>query len=277
MIRPPSLFILILCCLAPILPVKSRAENGAPPLKGMALGLFSKEANYDYQKDLDELKGIGVNAISLVVNWYSPDIRSNMIEPKPDNGSENSTIDDAKLIRVVEQAHRRGMKVVLFPYLRFERRGPKDWRGVLAPANFEVWKANYERFIFHYADLAKLHGIEVLSVGSELGSLEEKKEFWEGLIKKVRLRFPGKLLYSANWDHYTYPTFWSSLDYIAITSYYSLSKNNTPTFEELLQTWLNLKKKILLFKAQYPQKLIFTEVGYPSLDGGNVNPWNYFA
>jgi len=38
-----------------------------------------------------------------------------------------------------------------------------------------------------------------------------------------------------------------------------------------------LKKKILAFKAQYSQKLIFTEVGYPSLDGGNVNPWNYFA
>ncbi len=62
-----------------------------------------------------------------------------------------------------------------------------------------------------------------------------------------------------------------------MTSYYPLSQRNDPVFAELLHTWQGLKKKILAFKAQYPQKLIFTEVGYPSLDGGNVNPWNYFA
>ena len=62
-----------------------------------------------------------------------------------------------------------------------------------------------------------------------------------------------------------------------MTSYYPLSKLKEPTFPELLKTWQDLKKKILAFKSQYPQKLIFTEVGYPSLDGGNVNPWNYFA
>jgi len=248
-----------------------------PPLRGMALGLFSKEANYDYGKDLQELKAIGVNSILLVVNWYQADIRANLIEPRPDNGQENSTISDQKLIRVIEQAHELGMKIVLFPYLRFDHRGPSDWRGILAPKEFKVWAKQYENFILHYAELGKAHRVEVLSVGSELGSLESKTEFWTDLIAKVRQRFPGELIYSANWDHYTYPTFWRELDYIAMTSYYPLSKLKEPTFPELLRTWQDLKKKILAFKSQYPQKLIFTEVGYPSLDGGNVNPWNYFA
>lgn len=243
----------------------------------MALGLFSKDPHYDYGRDLQELSGLGVNAILLVVNWYSADIRANVIEPRPDHGAENSTISDAKLSQVIRKAHRHGMKVLLFPYLRFDRRGPKDWRGILAPTDFAAWSKQYEAFILHYAELAKREGVELLSVGSELGSLEEKTEFWRGLIRKVRNRYPGKLLYSSNWDHYSYPTFWGELDYIAMTSYYPLSKRNDPSFPELLATWQGLKKKILAFKAQYPQRLIFTEVGYPSLDGGNVNPWNYFA
>lgn len=253
------------------------AGSSAPPLRGMALGLFSKEAKYDYHRDLAEMKALGVNAILLVVNWYSPDIRSNLIGPRPDQGAENSTISDDKLIQVIRQARKLGMKVVLFPYLRFDHRGPKDWRGVLAPSDFSVWAKNYEQFILHYADLGNKNGVELLSVGSELGSTEEKTEFWKALIAKVRGRFPGKLLYSSNWDHYSYPTFWRDLDFIAMTSYYPLSKKNDPTFPELLATWRGLKKKILAFRAEYPQKLIFTEVGYPSLDGGNVNPWNYFA
>ncbi|HKY62164.1 MAG TPA: hypothetical protein VJR29_01985 [bacterium] len=266
------IFLFFLGCLTP-----STASAEPPPFRGMALGLFSKEPDYDYGKDLKELKAIGVNAILLVVNWYQSDIRATFIESRPDNGHENSTISDRKLIRVIEQAHGLGMKVVLFPYLRFDHRGPADWRGVLAPKDFEAWARAYENFIFHYADLGKAHGVELLSIGSELGSLETKTEFWTGLIRKVRKRFPGELLYSANWDHYSYPTFWRELDYIAMTSYYPLSKGPNPTFPELLKTWQDLKKKILAFKAQYPQKLIFTEVGYPSLDGGNVNPWNYFA
>ncbi|MDL1873309.1 hypothetical protein FBR05_14100 [Deltaproteobacteria bacterium PRO3] len=273
----------LLCALAGAgMPIAAPAPAGAaadsaPPLRGMGLGLFSKDPQYDYRRDLQELKALGVNAILLVVNWYSPDIRSNAIEPRPDHGAENSTISDEKLIQVIRAAHRQDMKVLLFPYLRFDRRGPKDWRGVLAPADFSVWAKNYERFILHYADLGKRHGVALLSVGSELGSMEEKTEFWKGLIAKVRSRFPGELLYSSNWDHYSYPTFWRELDYIAMTSYYPLSKKNDPEFPEMLATWQGLKKKILAFKAQYPQKLIFTEVGYPSLDGGNVNPWNYFA
>ncbi len=138
-------------------------------------------------------------------------------------------------------------------------------------------RKNYENFIFHYADLAEKNKVEILSVGSELGSLEDRSLFWSRLIRKVRQRYHGKLTYSANWDHYTHPTFWRELDYIAISSYFELSKNPNPTLAELLIKWQQIKKMLLAFKAKYSQKLIITEVGYPSLDGAAKAPWNYFA
>lgn len=248
-----------------------------PPFKGMALGLFQKNPDYDYGPDIAELKGLGVNALLLIVNWYQYDIRSDKIEPRPDPRVDNATISDEKLTTIIAQAHAQGMKVLLFPYLRFDIRGPKEWRGVLAPNHFDIWAKSYQAFILHYAALAQRTGVELLSVGSELGSLEDKTAFWTGLIQKVRFSYSGKLLYSANWDHYTHPTFWRDLDYIGITSYHQLADGDRPSDRELVQNWLDTKARILAFKAKYSQKLILTEVGYPSVDGAAKAPWNYFA
>lgn len=258
-------------------PTSSLEAPHPPLLKGMALGLFNKDPNYDYHSDLIELKKWGVNSILLTVNWYQQDIRANEIEPRPDPSLDNSTPPDEQLVALVERAHALGMKVMLFPYLRFDLRGPKEWRGVLAPTNFQVWSKNYERFILHYAELAQRHGVELLSVGSELGSLEEKRAFWVGLIEKVRGKYSGKLLYSANWDHYTHPVFWDQLDYIGLTSYHKLAEGTRPSDRELLQNWMDVKTRILSFKEKYHPKLILTEVGYPSVDGTANAPWNYFS
>ncbi len=252
-----------------------KQNHSSPPIKGMALGLYSKDPNYDYSKDLRELKSLGVNSISLMVNWYQRDIHANEIHRNPENGSEHSTISDKKLVEVIQHAHRLNMKVLLFPFLRFEYRGPKEWRGVLKPENFATWTQNYEQFILHYANLARIHRVEILSVGSELGSLEQKTDFWKSLIQKVKQVYSGKLIYSSNWDHYTYPTFWQHLDYIGMNSYYTLSNSNQPSLAELTQSWRQIKNKLLTFQAKFSQKLVFTELGYPSLDGTNQRPWNY--
>jgi len=255
----------------------SLKEAHPPPLKGMALGLFNKNPSYDYGEDIAALRKLGVNSLLLIVNWYQYDIRSDKIEPRPDPALDNATVPDEKLEALIALARKNGMKVLLFPYLRFDVRGPKEWRGVLAPKNFEVWAKSYQSFILHYAALAQRSGVEIFSVGSELGSLEDKTEFWTGLIQRVRKIYSGKLIYSANWDHYTHPTFWRDLDYIGITSYHKLAESDRPTDQELLQNWMDTKTRIVAFKSKYPQKLILTEVGYPSVDGTARAPWNYFA
>ena len=262
--------LLAACSLEPPTPQR-------PPFRGMALGLFSKEANYDYAKDIAELKKLGVNSILLNVSWYQANIHSSEIRPRPFNGKDEFTLPDEVLIKVIHEAHRQGMSVLIFPYLRFDKLMPNEWRGILKPDHFEIWSQNYEAFLLHYAKLAQAEGVELFSVGSELGSLEEKAEFWTPLIQKIRKHYRGKLLYSANWDHYRYPVFWDQLDYIALTSYFELAQNYNPDYQELLQNWQRRKKEILQFQKKYSQKIIFSEVGYPSLDGSAKYPWNYYA
>lgn len=265
-----SLSLLATCSFEP-------ARLKSPPVRGMALGLFSKEADFDYAREIREIKKLGVNSILLNVSWFQPHIQANVIRPRPFNGQDEFTLPDEVLVGVIQEAHRQGMSVLIFPYLRFDRLMPNEWRGVLQPQNFAEWSNQYEAFILHYAALAEANGVEMLSVGSELGSLEEKDEFWMPLIRKVRQNYRGKLLYSANWDHYRYPTFWGQLDFIGLTSYFELSQSLQPEYEELLKSWQRRKKEILKFQKEHPQKIIFTEVGYPSLDGSAKYPWNYYA
>ncbi len=247
-----------------------------PPIRGMALGLFSKDPSYTYQKDLREIKALGCNTILLPIPWYQRDIYSNVISPRFRIEEEISTFPDDRLTEIIQASHQLRLKVLLSPYLRFEHRAPEEWRGVLAPRDFRVWAKQYEKFILHYARLAQRHRVELFSIGSELGSLEGNEKFWKDLIAKVRKKYRGKLIYSVNWDHYIHPTFWGDLDAIGISSYYRLSHRNQPDLAELKSRWLLLKEKILKFLSRYPdKKIIFTEVGYPSYDGAGQTPWDY--
>jgi len=248
-----------------------------PPLKGMALGLFHKEDAYDYEKDLIELKHFGVNSILLMAPWYQKDIRSTLMEPRYEVSLENSTLEDHKLINIIRQAHQLDLKVLLLPYLRFDYRGQNDWRGILSPTDFDTWSKNYAKFILHYARIAQAHGVEYFSIGSELGSMEDKTPFWLDLIQRTRAVYSGKILYSANWDHYTHPEFWGSLDAIGVTAYNRLSEDTQPSLSELIRSWRKFQKEILKFLKKYPhKKIIFTEVGYFSQNGTSRDPWNYF-
>lgn len=224
------------------------------------------------------MKALGIRDILLVVSWYQKDVQATEILPKDYDGKDVMTLPDAKLIEVIEQAHRLGMKAVVFPILRLEIRKDKDWRGVLQPTDVEAWWKSYENFILHYAQLGAAHHIDMFSVGSELLSREPETEHWKTLIAKVRKIYSGPLIYSANWDHYQHPQFWNDLDYIGVTAYHEISKTKTPTLANLKLQWKKIRQDLITWKKKnVPQKkLVITEIGYPSTDGTSMYPWNYF-
>ncbi len=245
--------------------------------KGMALGLFSKDPQYSYEQDLKEMKEWGITDVLLLVSWYQHDVKSNEIVPLKDEKQDTYTIPDEKLREVIQQAESLGIRTVIFPILRLEVREDKDWRGVIEPSDKDLWWKNYEKFILYYAEIAATEKVSTFSVGSELLSREKETEKWKSLIEKVRKIYPGKLLYSSNWDHYQYPEFWGSLDYIGMTAYHELSKTKKPSLKNLQREWVKIRREVLAWKKKYPrQKLVFTEIGYPSVDGTSMHPWNYF-
>jgi len=243
--------------------------------KGIALGLYAKDPAYTYETELKEIKALGSTHVSLVVSWYQKDVRANEIYPRWQRVGDFDTPPDAQLIQVIDGARRAGLEVFLFPILRIEERKPKEWRGVIAPQDLKTWQESYRRFVMHYAHIAAKHGVALYLVGSELCSQEQNVDFWKNLIARVRKVYRGEIIYSANWDHYKKIRFWDDLDYLGLNGYYEMSKSGQPLVQEVVRRWWDISNEIAAWQETHKKKLIFTEIGYPSVDGGCAHPWDY--
>ena len=233
----------------------------------MALGLWPGTTAADVERRLDEVLALGATDVAIVVAWTQRDVAATVVRPGP--------IADVVVGGALTAAAARGLRATLFPILQLDRVGPGQWRGTLAPADVDTWWSSYETFIVHHADLAAAGGAAALVVGSELGSTEGWRDRWYHLISRVRRRYQGALLYSANWDHYDQVTFWNRLDAIGVTGYFELTRDHAAEVDALAAGWKSARDALLAFAAARGQPLWLTEVGYPSVDGGAVWPWDY--
>ena len=264
---------MIRAVVAVLVALVGSTASAAPPMKGMALGLYHREADekgWAFDDMLDEIRQVGADHVSLVVSWKQHDVKSTDIHPDP-----GVTIPDARLRTLIRQAKKRGMKVFLFPILELEIRRPLEWRGTIAPRDVNAWWKAYETFVTHYAKIAAEEKVELFSVGSELVSTETWRDRWFALISKVERLYPGALLYSANWDHYEEVSFWERLDFVGVTAYNELSRDPEAKLDDLAASWKEVRKKLAAFSRKVKRPLVVTEVGYTSQDGAAVHPWDY--
>ncbi|PID38173.1 MAG: hypothetical protein CSA24_01375 [Deltaproteobacteria bacterium] len=256
-------------------PLRSTARSNAAPraagfIRGVALGHYTDINPKKLERKLKQVKAVGASHVSLVVQWSTRDVRSTQLAPR-----EQHTTSDKKLELMIARTRAHGMKVVLFPIVDVQIRKPLEWRGVIKPPSWEAWWRSYRRFILHYARIAAQTKVAVFCVGSELVTTEKMRKRWAALIAAVKKVYRGKLLYSANWDHYDPVTFWDLVDYIGLTSYYTLAKRKDADEETMLRSWKGIRDKLVAWARKKKRQLLFTEVGYPSLDGGAVHPWDY--
>lgn len=243
-----------------------------PPIDGMALSPHYEfpDLGLTFDRMVDEIAEIGATHVSVVVQWSQADVAATEIAPHP-----KETQDDKVVRAIVRRARAKGLAVMVFPILWVEKRELGQWRGTLKPADEDAWWRSYRRFVLHYADLAAEEGAALFSVGSELASLEHRADRWRALIAEVRARFPGRLLYSANWDHYEAVPFWGELDYIGLTGYYRLTEGHDPSQHELTQAWIGIRNRLTSWRQGIGRPLLFTELGYPSIEGAARSPWDY--
>jgi hypothetical protein len=259
----------------PIRPTPAHLRSPAAFQKGVGLGLYYEHDGRPYETMLDEIAALGADHVEFVLHWTQKDIRSLDIEPHPVD-----TVKDQRLLEAMDYAHTKGLRVFLFPIIDVAQRKTGEWRGTIKPGGgskeeWDKWWKAYERYVLYYADLAEKGGAALYSVGSELVSTEEMCDRWNPLIKKVRERFKGKLIYSANWDHYKQVCFWEKLDYAGMTGYYVLTNSKEPAYEDLVAAWKKIQVEIMAWKKTISIPLVFTEIGYPSQDGSNMTPWDY--
>ncbi len=245
-------------------------------MRGIALGLYPGARNRPMERRLteitsaiDEIALAGANYIALITTWAQRDVYAVDIAPS------DATIEDDLVRRAAAHAHARGLNVVIFPILTVEQRSQGQWRGTIQPRDVDVWWQAYERFIVHYADIARATSARALMIGSELGSTEAWRDRWYHLISRVEGRYRGRLLYSANWDHYHLVSFWPRLDAIGVTGYFELTRDRNASEDVLQEAWQRIREQLLQFAKARHKPLIITEVGYTSVDGTATRPWDY--
>lgn len=228
---------------------------------------------------IDQAKQTNANYITIIIplqqdNIYTTNIYRASYAPS-----------DASIVHATTKAHSLGLKVALKLHV-----DPQDgqWRANINPTDRNTWYNNYSSLLNYYATLSQQNGIEELVVGAELISMAtntsnpDNTTRWRIMIAQVRQRYNGLLTYSANWggsyftEEFPHINFWDALDFIGISAYFGLANYNNPSVSDLMNSWNNWNtSKIQPFQQSIGKPVLFTEVGYRSVDGAAINPWDY--
>ena len=208
--------------------------------------------------------------VAITVWWLQENITSTRIYSKP-----GWTATDEALAMAIQKAHMLGMKVMLKPMV-----DPEDvytqWRGEIPPS--PEWFESYRVFISGYAKFAEENGVDLLSIGCEFKATEADESSWRRIVEEVRRHYSGPITYAATFDSYQAIRWLDALDYVGIDAYFPLTNKRDPTLEELKQAWRDIADEIETWhNSKMKKPIIFTEIGYRSGDGNNMQPWNWTA
>jgi hypothetical protein len=219
------------------------------------------------------------NWAGVLVSEYMEKLDSNTIGPIGDR-----TPETAVLRKAVEEFHAAGLKVMLKPHVDSN---DGTWRGAIRPSNPAAWFESYRAFLSRWAAFAAENRIEMLCIGTELVTMTvaENAFEWNAVVDTVKAKYGGLLTYAANAntaaDEFTQVPFWARLDYIGLDVYAPLTASNSPTFEALVAAWRRNSRgedMVTAYKTVAGSRgrpVVFTEIGYRSLDGTNKAPWDW--
>lgn len=243
--------------------------QAVPKINGLSL-VASREAIR--QEHVDALLDVHANYVAIMPYGFLRNVHEPNIIYDSDRQWFGETRKGAR--QYIQMLHANGLEVMLKPQLWIWR---GEFTGTMSMATEADWKeleASYEDFILAYATLAEETGVRIFCVGTELRRfVEQRPEFWQGLIRKVRAVYSGKLTYAANWDEYQETPFWQELDYIGIDAYFPLSEDKTPAVGTLLKAWEPWRDKMEELSKKVKRGVLFTEFGYRSIDYTAWKPW----
>ena len=224
------------------------------------------------QIHVDEILKIHANSAAVMPFGFIRDISHPEIIFDTDRQWFGETRKGAK--QYIELLQKNNISVMIKPQIWVSRGQFTGTIEMQSEENWEELEASYDKFMLNYAELAEETNASILCIGTELEKfVENRPEYWQRLIKKIRAIYKGKLTYAANWDEYKRTPFWKELDYIGIDAYFPLSESQTPSLLELETGWQPWKKTILEVSQSNGRPILFTEFGYRSMDYTAKKPW----
>ncbi len=226
-----------------------------------------------YKTCIDEIAALGANAVKFVVDARQENGGSSKIyldlrmTPNPDQLGE-----------LIRYAKKKRLHVILMPIVLLDApRTSKEWRGTIAPEQPAKWWESYRAMMTHFGWIAQANGVDVLMVGSELVSMNDKVDEWTETIDKLREVFKGSLTYSSNWDNYQSVKIWDQLDMISMNCYWTFGTKEKPqpTIEQIKQEWAKIQTELVALQRSRNKPIFFSEVGWCSMANMAYQPWDY--
>lgn len=216
----------------------------------------------------ERLWALGVRNVALNPFCYMTTLSSEEVQFGGD-----STLRDEDLRAQVAQLRELGFEVTLKPHLW-------SWAFVTGKGNGDLefsaagwirWFESYTRWAVHCAQIAAETGCTHLCVGLEFTSATRNNPgAWAKVAAACRQRFPGKLLYAANWyEEFQIFADWDAFDLIGVNAYFPLVGTTT---EALVTSWGPHLDAIAAVAKGRP--VVFPECGYRSVVGGTEKPWD---
>ena len=263
--------------LAILVPIQPSAQPFVPQWQKGITFSRTKGADLGSSRATDSLyylkRNIGVEWVALHPAGYQPTWNMPFV-------SKDDDPPDDQVRLLIRHAHHLGLKVMLKPHVQLTRRDNGAWRGKIEMPDDESWKlwfAAYQRFILHYARLAAQEEVDLFCIGTELAATTQRQTPWRQVIARVREHYSGPLVYAAHWDNFDRIGFWDALDYIGINAYFPLSDAAPPTAAALERRARQLADYISLLHQRTNKPVLLTEVGFKSVQGTSLEPWQWHS
>jgi hypothetical protein len=222
---------------------------------------------------LDELVALGCSWVSITPFGRMWDVHGTEIQMDFEAPFE---VNRAAVLRVIAQAHARGLRVLLVPHLWLEAGG---WRGEIDPGSEQGWArwfASYERFVAQWARVAEQGGAEMFSLGVEMKSSSQTRPTqWFRVIDAIRAEYRGMLTYSANWDEVPRVAFWDRIDVVGINAFYPLAEHEGAGLPVLREGARRRAQELAAWAEREGRVVMFTEFGYTARPDPAVRPWEW--
>jgi hypothetical protein len=245
------------------------AEGLPPAMRGITLVDWTAGgyAEPSAATAIASIRATGASQIAIIVTGYQSHAASSQVRADPARSPTPSSVRAA-----IDAAGRQGLGVVLKPHVDLE---DGRWRGSIAPDDPARWFESYQQFLLPWADLAQAGGVETFVVGTELAGTLAHAEAWGQVIARVRKRFDGRILYAASWDEADRVPFWPDLDGVGVDVYVPVAARENPGRLEILARWQPWLARLERLHARARRPIYFTEIGYRSIDGAGMRPYDF--
>jgi hypothetical protein len=216
---------------------------------------------------VDRIAGLGTNRLVIVVTAYQRGANDNHVRTDP-----LKTPTEAAVGQAAARALNGGLDVVVKLHVDLDS---GEWRGVIRPRDIGSWFASYGAFVFSWAEWAADNDVRQLVIGTELAGTIEHEDRWRALVAGARSRFGGEVVYAASWDEAWKVPWWDAVDRVGVDFYAPVAERENAGRVEMVAGWQPWLDRLHLLHEQTGTPLLLTEVGYRSVDGAGMRPYEF--